>query len=802
MIPIKIDYSKYGFADQLEYAFVGKKGLKEDTVREISRIKNEPEWMLQHRVRGFNHFVQRPMPQWGVDLSKLNFDDIVYFAKATEKKGRSWEEVPEKIKRTFEKLGIPEAERKFLGGVEAQYDSEVVYGRVREELEKLGVIFCDMDTAVQKYPELVKKYFGTVVPFGDNKFAALNTAVWSGGSFIFVPKGVHVPFPLQAYFRINLANMGQFERTLIIVEEGGSVHYIEGCTSSYYTADALHAAVVEIIAKPNSYVRYTTLQNWSKDVYNLVTKRAHAYENATVEWVDANIGCLAGGTKIFTNNGVKEISKIETGDFVFALDKNFELRRCKVVAKKESGVRKVYRVRTSNYREILATENHPFLVLRKTGKYTSLQWLPVSELKSGDLVAISGNLPDLGKAYTINFKQTRGAKKIRVPQITSNELMWLLGFYVGDGYFDKTRIYFAVRRGDKARKKVKQFMQKLFGLSPEEKGIVVRFNSVALVDFIKFLQLGGRAKEKRIPHWIFTLPKEQKLAFIEGYIAAVGYARNDHKNISITSVNKELLEDLKVLAISCGLDARKISRWSRKEKKPLGKKVKRYTHYFLYFGDQRLDYLPFYFTPIMDIKYAGKQPTYDIEVEDAHNFVANGFIVHNSQVTMKYPSVYLLGKNAKAEILSIAFATRGQHIDAGGKVFHFAPNTASRIISKSIAVDGGRTTYRGLVHVAKGATGAKISSKCDAMLIGENSQSDTYPYNEVNEKDVQFAHEATVGKIGDDQIFYLMSRGLTELEAVSLIVQGFLSPFTKELPLEYAVEFNRLIQLEMESSIG
>ncbi len=463
MIPLKTDYSEFWFADQIDYAYIGKPGLSEETVREISKLKNEPEWMLENRLRGLKFFLEKPMPQWGANLNNIDFNKIIFFARATDKKGKTWEEVPEKIKNTFEKLGIPEAERKFLAGVEAQYDSETVYGHVKQELEKLGVIFCDMDTAVRKYPDIVKKYFGTIIPAGDNKFASLNTAVWSGGSFVYVPKGVKVEFPLQAYFRINRANMGQFERTLIIAEEGSSVHYIEGCTAAQYSADALHAAVVEIIAEQGAYVRYTTLQNWSKDVYNLVTKRAHAHENATVEWVDANIG---------------------------------------------------------------------------------------------------------------------------------------------------------------------------------------------------------------------------------------------------------------------------------------------------------------------------------------------------SQVTMKYPSVYLMGKNSKAEILSIAMATNGQHIDAGGKVLHFAPNTSSRIISKSISVDGGHTTYRGLLHVAKGAIDVKSNIRCDALLIGDKSRSDTFPYNEINEKDVSVGHEASVGKIGDDQIFYLMSRGLNEVEAVTLIVQGFLSPFTKELPLEYAVEFNRLISLEMEGSVG
>ena len=462
-IDLNFDYSKYNFRDIVDYEILLPKGLNEDIVREISRIKNEPSWMEEFRVKSFKIFMEKPMPTWGVDLSKLRFDDIHYYAKPTSKKGRSWDEVPEYIKRTFERLGIPEAERKFLAGVGGQYDSEVVYHNLRKELEKQGVIFVDTDTAVREYPEIVKKYFGTVVPPNDNKFAALNSAVWSGGSFIYVPEGVKVEMPLQAYFRINAQNVGQFERTLIIAEPYSEVQYIEGCTAPVYLSHSLHSAVVEIIAKKEAKVRYTTIQNWSIDVYNLVTKRAHAYEGARVEWVDANIG---------------------------------------------------------------------------------------------------------------------------------------------------------------------------------------------------------------------------------------------------------------------------------------------------------------------------------------------------SKATMKYPSVYLLGKYASAEIISVAFAGKGQHQDTGGKVIHLAPYTSSRITSKSVSKDGGRTTYRGLLHVAKGARGVKASVRCDALLLDEYSKTDTYPYVEILEDDATVTHEATVGKISEDQLFYLMSRGIPEVEALNMIVLGFFEPFIKELPMEYAVEMNRLLRLEMTGSVG
>ena len=457
------DRSKFDFKDEIVYLAETKRGLTRDTVEEISAFKNEPDWMLQFRLRAYEHFLKRPMPKWGGDLSRIDFAKMMYYRKPSEREEKSWDDVPEQIKATFEKLGIPEAERKFLAGVGAQYDSEVVYHSVREELSKLGVVFMGTDQALIEHPEIFRKYFGTVVPPEDNKFAALNSAVWSGGSFVYVPKGVEVPLPLQAYFRINGENTGQFERTLIVVDEGAKVHYIEGCTAPIYATDSLHAAVVEVIALAGSKVRYTTIQNWSNDVYNLVTKRAHAHENATVEWIDANTG---------------------------------------------------------------------------------------------------------------------------------------------------------------------------------------------------------------------------------------------------------------------------------------------------------------------------------------------------SQLTMKYPSIYLRGRGASADIISVAVAGKGQHQDTGAKAIHLAPDTRSRIVSKSVSKDGGRATYRGNVRVSPGATNAVTSVRCDALMLDDQSRSDTYPYIDIQEDDTTMSHEATVGKISQDQVFYLMSRGLTENEAQNLIVQGFLEVFTKELPMEYAIEFNRLVRLEMDNAIG
>jgi Fe-S cluster assembly protein SufB len=459
------DY-KYGFHDQeADYAFKSGRGLTPEIVTEISRMKNEPEWMLKFRLRALDIFNKKPMPRWGncKMLDDIDFANIHYYVRAAAKQGKTWEEVPEGIKNTFDRLGIPEAERKFLAGVSAQYESEVVYHSIREDLEKLGVVFLDMDSGLREYPDIIKEYMGSVIPPADNKFAALNSAVWSGGSFVYVPKGVKVDIPLQAYFRINTENMGQFERTLIIADEGSFVHYIEGCTAPVYSSDSLHSAVVELIARPGAHIRYTTIQNWSKNVYNLVTKRAVAYEDAKVEWVDGNLG---------------------------------------------------------------------------------------------------------------------------------------------------------------------------------------------------------------------------------------------------------------------------------------------------------------------------------------------------SKLTMKYPAIYLMGPRAHGEVLSIAFAGEDQHQDAGAKMVHFAPDTTSIIVSKSISKDGGRTSYRGLIKVYPEATNVKSSVRCDALLMDEKSRSDTYPTMEIDQKDVTIEHEATVSKVGEEQLFYLMSRGLTQTEATTMIVNGFFEPFTKELPLEYAVELNRLIQLEMEGSVG
>ena len=455
---------EYGWADSDDAGATARRGLNEEVVRDISDKKSEPEWMTKLRLKSLKLFDKKPMPDWGADLSRIDFDNIKYFVRSTEQQATSWEDLPEDIKNTYDKLGIPEAEKqRLVAGVAAQYESEVVYHQIREDLEEQGVLFLDTDTALKEHPEIFEEYFGSVIPPGDNKFSALNTSVWSGGSFVYVPKNVHVEIPLQAYFRINTENMGQFERTLIIVDEGAYVHYVEGCTAPIYKSDSLHSAVVEIIVKKNARCRYTTIQNWSNNVFNLVTKRAIAEEGATMEWVDGNIG---------------------------------------------------------------------------------------------------------------------------------------------------------------------------------------------------------------------------------------------------------------------------------------------------------------------------------------------------SQVTMKYPAVYLMGEHAKGETLSIAFASAGQHQDTGAKMVHCAPNTSSKVVSKSVARGGGRSSYRGLIQVQEGAHLAKSSVECDALLIDTISRSDTYPYNDLREDDTELAHEATVSKVSEDQLFYLMSRGMPEEEAMAMVVRGFVEPIARELPMEYALELNRLIELQMEGSVG
>ena len=798
------DY-KYGFHDVDVSVFRTEKGLSADVVAAISAHKGEPEWMLKLRLKALRHFESRPMPSWGADLSGIDFDDIYYYVKPMEEQGqRSWDDVPQSIRETFDKLGIPEAERKFLAGVSAQYDSEVVYHSIREDLDKLGVIFGDCDTGLRDHSEIFRKYFGTVIPANDNKFAALNSAVWSGGSFVYVPAGVRVDIPLQAYFRINSDNMGQFERTLIIAEEGSYVHYIEGCTAPTYSSDSLHSAVVEIIAHKNAHVRYTTIQNWSDNVYNLVTKRAIAHEGARVEWIDGNLGCLAAGTRVFTNNDVKAIETVKAGDVVYSLTPEFRWVRQRVVATKENPPRQTWRLRTVDHREVVATDNHPFLALRKVGRLRQVQWLPLSELRVGDEIAMSGIIPDNGRPWELPVleRALRSRNPFTAPTATTDELMWFLGFYLGDGLKEASRVILCVPENDPAEPRVRAALTSLFGVKePARNGVQLRVNSVALCRLLDAIGFAGNAVSKRLPEWVYTIPFSQKRALIEGYVAADGHIRANHTNMSITSVNRPLLEDVKALSLSCGLNPLKVSTWSRRERKPLGIEEKLYTHHLLYFGD-RNPQTPVYFSEVMSVEPSMVQPTYDIEVEGTSNFIANGVLVHNSKITMKYPAIYLMGEGAHGEVLSAAFAGDGQHQDAGAKCIHVAPHTTSQIISRSISKGTGRTSYRGHIKVYPKAHDVKVNVRCDALLLDATAQSDTYPYMDVENPDVEIGHEATVSKVGEEQIFYLMSRGMSEADAITLIVNGFFEPFVKELPMEYALELNRLLAVQMEGSVG
>jgi Fe-S cluster assembly scaffold protein SufB len=702
---------KFGWADSDVAGAAAKRGLSEDVVRDISAKKNEPEWMLAMRLKGLKLFTKKPMPTWGGDLSGIDFDNIKYFVRSSEKQAQSWDDLPADIKNTYDKLGIPEAEKqRLVAGVAAQYESEVVYHSIRQDLEEKGVLFLDTDTALREQPEMFREYFGSVIPVGDNKFAALNTAVWSGGSFIYVPPGVKVDIPLQAYFRINTENMGQFERTLIIADEGSSVHYVEGCTAPIYSSDSLHSAVVEIIVKKDAHVRYTTIQNWSNNVYNLVTKRTAVHEGGRMEWVDGNIGCLIEGSTITTPAGVKPIEQVVPGEQVLSYDEQTgELVFRRVLAKRYSGEQPVREVRTGD-RRLRATDNHPFFS-RSTTDTNAFGYVRADELSEA-IVPIQSIA--FGSPYKVLLDPDAALIE------STDAVLRQIGEALGTG-------------------------------EPSE-----------LLTINGFDQDAG---DFSLPDWVISLPMSQREALLGGWTA--------------TSNGGQAISGLSTLATSLGLDL----------------------------GDVNVVDIP-ELPETVEIhkvevsEHLETARTWDIEVEGTGNFVSEGFIVHNSKLTMKYPACYLLGERASGETLSVAFAGAGQHQDAGAKMVHAAPFTTSNIVSKSVARGGGRTSYRGLVQVQEGAHGSKANVKCDALLVDTISRSDTYPYVDVREDDVSMGHEATVSKVGEDQLFYLMSRGLAEDEAMAMVVRGFVEPIARELPMEYALELNRLIELQMEGSVG
>jgi Fe-S cluster assembly scaffold protein SufB len=860
----------YGFYDDdVKYSFKSQRGLTREGVRQISEMKNEPDWMTEIRLKAYDIFISKPMPTWGGDLSGIDFDNIFYYVRAMDKQGTNWEDVPPEIKDTFDKLGIPEAEQKYLQGVSAQYDSESVYHNIRKDLEAKGVIFLDMDTALREHPDLVKEYFGTIIPSSDNKFAALNTAVWSGGSFIYVPKGVHVEMPLQAYFRINTKNMGQFERTLIIVDEGAYVHYVEGCTAPTYSSDSLHSAVVEIIVKDGGRCRYTTIQNWSNNVYNLVTKRAVAHKNATMEWVDGNLGCLAEGSTVTTPDGIKTIEALGVGDKVLSYNEHSgQLTFQKVAAKRFSGYQPVHNISVGE-RSLRTTSNHPFYSYvynpdapKKLGRY-QLAYVRADQLTEAIIPRTS---LDYGKPYELavpslvtqfasenqyasDLVMTRTRpSKMKVGEYTTDNLMWLFGYWIGDGNIEIApartegvvrfaKVGFSTPRTDRARGRLMETMTAVIDAEPTERpdGHHLAWNSKELAEFFRINGFVGKASEKRVPEWVWSLPESQRLAFIAGYIDADGYVAN--RTFSLKSANRALLEDVASLLVTLGITSRIQTEFSEpKTVTIMGVEcVAHGSHRLVFDLDERLighvssalqlkaeqqpervfetkrtigrsniqlsDDVEVVKVDVSPVS-SETVPTWDIEVEGTGNFISQGFIVHNSKLTMKYPAVILAGENAHGEVMSIAFAGKGQHQDAGSKITHLAPHTTSRVISKSVSKDGGRASYRGLLKIIEGADNSKSNVVCDALLLDDRSRSDTYPSIEVDAKKVTMGHEASVSKIGEDQLFYLMSRGLSEDEANAMIVNGFIEPLVKELPMEYALELNRLIQIQLEGTIG
>ncbi len=869
---IGVDLSRYqlGWSDEEDYVFKPKKGLNDDIITEMSWLKSEPAWMLNFRLKSHKRFARRPRPTWGGDTSGIDFDDIYYYIKPTDTLANDWEMVPESIKSTYEKLGIPEAERKYLAGVTAQYESEVVYHRNRADLEAQGVLFCDMDTALREYPYLVKRYFGTVIPPNDNKFSALNSAVWSGGSFIYVPPGVTVQAPLQAYFRINAENMGQFERTLIIADEGSQVHYIEGCSAPTYSTDSLHSAVVEIVVGRSARVTYTTIQNWSDNVYNLVTKRARVEAEGHMEWIDGNIGCLAEGSRVTTPGGVKPIELVMPGDEVLSYDEAAG-RLCwrRVTAKRYSGEQPVRDVSVGS-RRLRVTDNHPFYSYvydptrpSKLGRYRlafvradqlDKAIVPISSLDYGEPHKLE--LPDTTTVFTGSnqhsdaFTSTRKrSSRLTVGETTTDDLMWLFGLFTGDGSIESraaasdghrwAKVVFSTPREDRARRRLMDVMQ---GLMPEAvpteraDGIAVTWNSVELAELLEANGFESGASYKRVPQWVMDVPESQRLAFVAGYVDSDGCAPKGRRGLSIESVNRDLLQDVAEVLTSLGISSRLYTEFQEP------KSVRILNHVATAGGSHRLEFpadprlLQVVSTqlreaveqqPVPALRYfrrVGRSqielpdsveirdvevgdsyetvPTWDIEVGGTGNFVSEGFIVHNSKLTMKYPAVVMVGPRASGEVLSVAYGGPGQHQDTGAKMTHAAPETTSKIVSKSISSGGGRTSYRGLVRVEDDSYGCKSHVQCDALILDEDSVSDTYPYMEVGSGDAVIGHEATVSKVADDQLFYLQSRGLTEEQAMGLIVNGFIEPVTRTLPMEYAVEWSRLIELQMEGSVG
>ena len=824
---VRDERDKFAFHDDIVYLRETKRGLTRETVEEISQFKDEPDWMLQFRLRAYEHFLKRKMPTWGGRLADIDLDKIVYYRKPSEREEKSWDDVPEKIKATFEKLGIPEAERKFLAGVGAQYDSEVVYHSVREELSKIGVVFMGTDQAMKVYPDIFRKYFGTVVPPEDNKFAALNSAVWSGGSFVYVPKGVEVPLPLQAYFRINGENTGQFERTLIVVDEGAKVHYIEGCLP-----EGELVSLGDEMVPVESVVPGTFAMNSDGDLAAVVSTRRRSYAGDMVKIVPVSV---ANAFELTPEHPV------------------WTIRRDRVTRSRR-------RTRPLSQWEVDATRIPA----------TEPEWIPSGDLRVGDLICFPV-----------------ASKTVDHPEL-SDTLLRFLGYYVAEGSaFENgvsgvptvTLAFNTAERAniDDARALMSALSGKRAGLqeNPEKHEARVYVYSRELMDLCH-LYAGRFSGEKQLHAAIMELPADRQALLLETYLRGDGsrHARTNGRTlVRASTISRTLAFQIQEILARMGIYAGMQTRREFSETLADGRRISHREQYNLHFEEGRtVNQVWFdasrncFWVPVRRIErrpYDGW--VYNLEMASAPNaYLARGFAVHNctapiyatdslhaavvevvalagskvryttiqnwsndvynlvtkrahayahstvewvdantgSRLTMKYPAIYLRGEGARAEVISVAVAGRGQHQDTGAKAIHLAPNTTSRIVSKSVSKDGGRATYRGQLKVAPGATGVTASVRCDALMLDDQSRSDTYPYIDIGEDDTTMTHEATVGKISADQVFYLMSRGLTENEAQNLIIQGFLEVFTKELPMEYAIEFNRLVKLEMEGSLG
>ena len=822
---------KYGFHDRDDnYVFKSQRGLSREVVENISRMKQEPQWMLDFRLKALEHYMTRPMPNWGPALDEINFDEIYYYVKPTEKSEKSWDDVPDDIKNTFDKLGIPEAERKFLAGVGAQYESEMVYHSILEHLEKQGVIFLSIEDGLKQYPELFKEYFGTVVPIEDNKFAALNSAVWSGGSFVYVPKGVKVDLPLQAYFRLNTANVGQFERTLIIVDEGASVHYVEGC--------------------------------------------------------------FIAGAQVRTRTGEKPIEEIEIGDEVLTHQGRYR-RVYNTMKRPYHGDIYNIRFFGDSRRELHVTEEHPLLVVRRqreSMRNTEFkpEWLPASAVREGDYLAIPVPQPVVETelaGVAVPLGRGRHAPVERYVEFPQEEDFYrLLGYYFSEGHVDNEHyisLSFHVDEVDLIADAT-ALVEKYFGKSPianrpRQNGQTLVLSSTETARAFAY-EFGANVYEKHIPEWVSCAPLELLSELVRGMWQGDG-SYDEHKNMfRFNTVSQNLAYAFRDAILRLGIPA-SVNLQERIIPRKAMYTVVISSPFNSRFGEivgvdapnGNYSGSPFHldenflYVPIREItKDEQEVNVYNFSVEEDESYVAEGVVSHNctapqyttnsfhsgvieiivkkdarsrystiqnwstnvfnlvtqrakvfanashewvdanlgSKLTMKYPSCYLMEPGARGEMLSMAFAGAGQTQDAGSKMMHFAPNTTSKITSKSISKSGGRASYRGMVKVYKGAKGVKSNVVCDALLLDPKSRSDTYPTIEIDEDDVTIGHEASVSKVGEEQLFYLMSRGLTEEAATSMVVSGFIEPLIKELPMEYAVEMNRLIQLQMDGSIG